>query len=140
MENQKRIITIETSINAPIEKVWESATLSKHIKNWIFASDDWHSPGAENNPNDGGTFSVKMASKDGSMNYDYEGRYKSIITHKKIEYEISEGREVKLLFEEIDQFINVTLTFNPEIQNPYELQQNLWQAILDNFKKYTETL
>ena len=33
----------------------------------------------------------------------------------------------------------VIITFDPETENPIELQKNGWQAILNNFKNYTET-
>jgi hypothetical protein len=32
----------------------------------------------------------------------------------------------------------VTETFDPENENPSEIQKAGWQAILDNFKKYVE--
>lgn len=140
MNNQKRVIIIETNIDASIEKVWESATLSEHITNWIFASDDWYSPQAKNDPREGGTFCVKMGSKDGTMGFDFEGKYKSIEIYKKIEYVISENREVTLLFENFDHKTKVTLMFDPESRTAFELQRNAWQAILNNFKRYSETL
>jgi uncharacterized protein YndB with AHSA1/START domain len=41
--NMKPQITIETTINAPIEKIWEYWTAPEHITKWCNASDDWHS-------------------------------------------------------------------------------------------------
>jgi hypothetical protein len=34
----------------------------------------------------------------------------------------------------------VTEHFEPENQNPLDLQKAGWQAILDNFKQYVETI
>jgi hypothetical protein len=36
------------------------------------------------------------------------------------------------------QHTKVTETFDPESQNPIEMQRDGWQAILDNFRKYTK--
>lgn len=140
MDNQKNQISIDEAVHTSIQKVWDSATLPEHIVKWIFASEDWHSPKAENDPKEGGTFLVKMGPKDGSSNYDFTGKYKSIIKYKKIEYIIPGNREVKLLFEDMGETINVNLTFQPESTSSFEIQKNVWKAILKNFKKYTETL
>jgi uncharacterized protein YndB with AHSA1/START domain len=45
---EKTIITIENTINAPVEKVWENWTTPEHIVRWNNASDDWHTTRAEN--------------------------------------------------------------------------------------------
>ena len=34
----------------------------------------------------------------------------------------------------------VSVTFDPETENALELQRNGWQAILDNYRKHTESL
>jgi hypothetical protein len=35
---------------------------------------------------------------------------------------------------------DVSITFEAENQNPIDMQRSGWQAILNNFKKYTESL
>lgn len=140
MENTPQAITVKTQVNAPLKTVWESWTLPHHIVNWNFASQDWHCPNAENNLQVGESFKSTMAAKDGSMSFDFEGSYTAIETQKKIEYTLADGREVSILFEDLGESTNVTETFNPENVNSLELQKNGWQAILDNFKTYTETL
>ena len=140
MENSKQTITVETIINAPVSTVWKSWTSPEDIVNWNFASDDWHSPEAENDLRVGGTFRSKMAVKDGSMSFDFEGKYTAVALHKSIEYVMADGREVAIYFEDLGESTKVTETFAPENVNSLELQKDGWQAILDNFKKYTETL
>ena len=51
---------------------------------------------------------------------------------------MSDGRHVKILFEMTPEGVKVTETFDPENENPIEMQREGWQAILNNFKKYTE--
>jgi uncharacterized protein YndB with AHSA1/START domain len=48
MENQGKMITNEATVKASIEKVWQCWTVPEHITKWNNASDDWHTPFAEN--------------------------------------------------------------------------------------------
>lgn len=132
------MITVETKINAPVEKVWDYWSSPQHITNWTFASDDWHSPYADNDLQKGGKFKTTMAAKDGSFSFDFEGIYTHIELHKTIEYVLGDGRKVKITFENIHGETIVRESFDPENENPEEMQKGGWQAILNNFKKYTE--
>ncbi|MCY1489641.1 hypothetical protein D3C87_74800 [compost metagenome] len=140
MENPKQPITVAATVKAPIQKVWQSFTAPEHSINWSFASDDWHAPEAENDLRTGGKFRTKMAAKDGSMSFDFEGVYTNVENHKKIEYKLGDGRFVSISFEDLGDSVTVTETFDPENTHPVEFQKAGWQAIMDNFKKYTETL
>ncbi len=132
------MITVETTINATLEKVWNFWTNPKHIINWNFASPDWHSPFAENDLEVGKKFKFTMASRDGKMSFDFEGQYTTIKNHALIEYKIMDGRQVSITFKKQENLILITQTFEPESENSLALQQQGWQAILDNFKKYVE--
>jgi uncharacterized protein YndB with AHSA1/START domain len=132
------MITVETKVNAPIEKTWDYWSNPKHITNWTFASDDWHAPFAENDLRTGGKFKTTMAAKDGSFSFDFEGIYSNVEPHKTIEYGLADGRKVKITFDQIGGETLVKESFDPETENPEEMQKGGWQAILDNFKKYTE--
>lgn len=136
----KQSITVETIVKASVRKVWESWTLPQHITKWNQASDDWHTPYAENDLRTGGKFKSTMAAKDGSMSFDFEGTYTRVTPHELIEYTMADGRTVKVIFETSGQETKVTETFDPESENSLELQRGGWQAILDSFKKYTEGL
>ncbi len=136
--NTMKKITVNTTINAPIDKVWQLWTQPEHIMQWNNASDDWHTPFAENDLRTGGKFKSTMAAKDGSMSFDFEGIYTNVQPNSKIEYKMEDGREVTITFEELDHHVTVTESFDPESMNPLEMQQAGWQAILDNFKKHAE--
>ena len=131
-------ITVQTLIHAPVEKVWAYWTAPEHMVNWNFASDDWHCPAATNDLQVGGTFVATMASKDGSMSFDFIGIYDEIEKHKRIRYHTTDDRVVDVLFEATENGTRVTETFDAENMNPVEMQQAGWQAILNNFKFYTE--
>ena len=132
-------ITVQTTVNAPIEKVWKFWTEPGHIIQWNNASDDWHTPRAENDLRVGGKFSARMEAKDGSFGFDFGGDYTNVIEHKIIEYILGDGRKVKIEFSSEGDTTTVVETFDAENTHSAEMQRSGWQAILDNFKKYTET-
>lgn len=134
----KTSITIESTIKAPVEKVWQLWSAPEHITQWCSASDDWHTPRAENDLRIGGKFSSRMEAKDGSFGFDFGGVYDQVKTNELIEYTIGDGRKVSIHFKPEDNETRVIETFEAENENPVEMQRAGWQAILDNFKKYAE--
>lgn len=131
-------IKVEVSIHAPLDLVWETWTQPEDIKNWNTASDDWHTTHALNDLREGGNFSYRMEAKDGSFGFDFCGQYQTVIEQERIELLLDDGRKVRILFSEKDGATLVEEYFEPESENPYEMQQNGWQSILDHFRKYTE--
>lgn len=131
-------ITVETVVNAPIEKVWNAFTTPEDIINWNSPSPEWHTPKATNDLKEGGKFSYTMAARDGSMSFDFGGEFVSIQPNKYLEYNIGDGRNVQVTFEQQGNGVKVTEVFEPESMNPVEMQQAGWQAILDCFKNYVE--
>ena len=136
----KTVITVESTINAPVEKVWEYWTKPEHITKWNNASDDWHSPRAENDLRVGGKFMARMEAKDGSMGFDFSGVYDAVTDHEYIEYTMGDGRKVTVNFSGEGNTTKVVESFEAEDTNAVEMQKGGWQSILDNFKKYTESL
>ncbi len=135
-----QMITVETTVNASLNTVWDSFTNPAHITKWCFASDDWHAPYAENDIQTGGKFKTTMAAKDGSFSFDFEGEYSLVKSQEEINYFLEDGRTVKINFISEGNTTNVIETFDPENENPADMQKAGWQAILDNFKKYTESI
>jgi len=131
-------ITVETIVNAPVEKVWAYFTQPQHVKNWNNASDDWHTPHAENDLRVGGNFVYRMEAKDGSFGFDFGGTYDVVKENEYLEYTIGDGRKVKMSFISQGASTKVLENFEAETTNSIDLQRTGWQAILDNFKKYTE--
>jgi uncharacterized protein YndB with AHSA1/START domain len=141
----KPTITVQTNINAPLQKVWDYWTSPQHITQWNHASADWHTTLAENDLQIGGKFMSRMEAKDGSMGFDFSGIYNDVILHKKISYTLDDGRKVTIDFAVLDDASKIVSdattvieTFEAEDENSLELQQTGWQAILDNFKQYAE--
>jgi uncharacterized protein YndB with AHSA1/START domain len=139
MEADKKYITVEALIHAPVAKVWAYWTEPEHIKQWTFASDEWHAPLAENDLRVGGKFKTTMAAKDGSFGFDFEGTYTDVVTNSLIAYVLGDERTVEIKFGEAEGQTKVVETFVAETQNPIEMQQGGWQAILNNFKKHVES-
>lgn len=131
-------ITVENTVNAPVEKVWKLWTAPEHITKWNNASEDWHTTRAENDLRVGGKFLSRMEAKDGSFGFDFEGVYTQVRTNEAIVYTIADGRKVEITFTSASDATKVVETFEAETENPIELQRGGWQAILDSFKKYAE--
>ena len=134
----KTIITVQATINAPVEKAWEYWTDPKHIVRWNNASDDWHTTRAENDIRVGGRFLSRMEARDGSSGFDFSGRYSIVDPFRQIEYILDDGRNVQVLFISWGNVTTVTEAFEAEQANSKEMQETGWQAILDNFRKYAE--
>jgi uncharacterized protein YndB with AHSA1/START domain len=105
---------------------------------WNHASDDWHCPAAENNLVPGGNFTYRMAAKDGSVSFDFNGTFQKVEPMKLLTYYIEDGRYVEVKFEEEGEYVNIIETFEPEEVNSLDLQQQGWQLILNNFKAHAE--
>lgn len=135
---ERKSITVETTIHAPAQKVWDCWTMPEHITKWCQASDDWHAPAAENDVREGGRFKTTMAAKDGSAGFDFAGTYTAVVPLERIEYVMDDERKVSILFQNVEGGVQVTETFELENENPEEMQRQGWQAILENFKKYVE--
>lgn len=136
--SNKTKITIQASIHPPVEKVWGLWTKPEYIIKWSNASDDWHTPRAENDLRKGGKFLSRMEAKDGSMGFDFGGVYDEVRINKQIAYSIGDGRKVDISFTGNGNKTDIVETFEAESNNPIEMQRGGWQAILNNFKKYAE--
>ena len=138
--HEKTVITVETTVNAPVEKVWKIWTSPDHITQWSNASDDWHTTKAENDLRKGGKFTSRMEAKDGSMGFDFEGVYDEVKENKLIAYTLGDDRKVHITFASEGNQTLVTESFEAENMNPVEMQISGWQAIMDNFKAYVERI
>jgi uncharacterized protein YndB with AHSA1/START domain len=132
-------ITITAIINAGVKKAWDYYTNPVHITKWNFADPSWQCPSASNDMRVGGKYSARMEAKDGSFGFDFEAIYDEVVEEKTFTYTMPDGRQVTVIFDGNGSQTDVTVTFDAEEQNSLEMQQGGWQAILNNFKKYTET-
>ena len=132
------MITVETEVEASLDKVWDAWTNPDSITQWNFANNEWFCPSAINNLKEGGEFVYRMEAKDGSMGFDFTGTYERIEDRKSITYKMSDGRNVEINFSKQGDSVKVTEAFEAEGTNSDEQQRLGWQAILRNFKKYVE--
>lgn len=135
----KTVITVKTTVNAPVEKVWSTWNTPEDIMQWCSASDDWHTTASTNDLRPGGAFSSRMEAKDGSMGFDFGGVYDEVILHRKISYTMADGRRVEVLFSSEGSSTEIVESFDAETENPVEMQRDGWQAILNHFKAHTES-
>lgn len=128
-------ITVETTVAAPVDQVWQAYTTPDDIVQWNAASDDWHTTRATVDLREGGAFSSRMEAKDGSMGFDFAGTYTRIVPNERIEYAFGD-RKAEVEFIPGAGGVTVRVVFDPETVFPPEQQRAGWQAILDNFARH----
>ena len=133
----KTKVTVKATIKASAKKVWDYYTNPTHITKWNFADPSWHCPNAENDMKIGGKYKARMEAKDGSFGFDLEAIYTELVPGEKFTYAMAD-REVSVTFDKQGDKTEIVIVFDAENINPIEMQRGGWQAILDNFKKYTE--
>ena len=130
-------ITVETSVAAPVDRVWSAYTTPEAITRWNAASDDWHTTAATVDLRPGGAFSSRMEARDGSAGFDFAGTYTEVVEHERIAYTFGD-RRAEVAFRPTSAGTHVRVTFDAESTHPVEQQRQGWQAILDNFRRYVE--
>ena len=130
-------ITVEVTIDAPLDVVWSAWNTPADVMQWNAASDDWHTTASEVDLREGGRFSARMEAKDGSMGFDFAGTYTTVNEPDLIEYAFGD-RNATITFKEVEGGTHVQITFDPEQTHPLDMQRDGWQAILNNFKRFTE--
>lgn len=134
------LIEITSRIAIRVETVWNAYNSVEDIMQWNHASDDWHCTNSINDLRIGGKFINRMEAKDGSFGFDFEGVYTELIPFKKIAYTMADGRKAEVNFESHKNYTDILVRFEAELENPVDMQRDGWQAILNNFKKYVESV
>src|SRR5215208_1614340 len=138
--DEKKTIKVQAVINAPVEQVWKLYTEPEHVTKWNNASNDWHTPRAENDLKVGGKFLYRMEAKDGSSGFNFDGTYEQVKINELIVYSLTDGRKGEVIFtKDNDTRTKMATAFEAENTNSIEMQRDGWQAILNNFNKYVET-
>lgn len=82
-------ITVETTLNAPVARVWAAYTHCD-IMQWNTASDDWHTTSAAVDLRVGGEFSSRMEAKKGSGGFDFAGTCTAVVPNARLDYPFGE--------------------------------------------------
>src|SRR5262245_7894491 len=104
-------IAVGTTVNAPIDLVWNAYNTPADIENWNAASQDWHTTDSTVDLRSGGKFSSRMEAKDGSMGFDFAGTYTKIEPNKYIEYSFGD-RVGQVEFVQLADSVKVRVTFD----------------------------
>ncbi len=133
-------IKIDVLVEGTLEHAWNCFTQPEHIVNWNAASEDWCCPSAHSDLKAGGSFSYRMEARDGSMGFDFSGKFNEVDFQRHILILLDDNRSLEVWFEAVDGGIRVTEEFEAENMNPVELQQQGWQAILNSYKNYCQSV
>jgi uncharacterized protein YndB with AHSA1/START domain len=138
--SDKNVVRVSVNVNVPLKLAWEIFAEPDHIVNWNFATEEWHCPSATNDLRLNGSFSWRMEARDGSMGFDYAGKYNTVAEFEHIELSLDDGRKVWITFSEHDDQVEVAETFEIEDENAAEMQKIGWQNILNNYRSYAESI
>lgn len=133
-------ITVSAEIYAEIDTVWQAYNDPTHIKKWNAASDAWYCSHSESVFREWWGFTHTMASKDGSMQFDLEWTYTKIVENELVAYHLNDERKVEVVFKDDGSITEMSISFEPERENDNKVQQQWWNAILNNFAQYAESL
>lgn len=137
MEN-RQILEVSVQIAAPLSEVWNKWIQAEHVVNWNFAHESWCCPKAEVDFRVGGASNYRMEAKDGSFGFDLKATFLDLQFPSYIASQLEDGRGVEVQFIEGENGVLLKQRFEPESENPLDLQQQGWQAILNQFKFYCE--
>lgn len=132
-------MTTETTVNALIDATWRVWTTPNDIVEWNATTDEWHTSNATIDLQVGGSFSYRIEAKDGSVGFDFTGRFTNVVEHEIIEFVMDDDRAVNVEFIPTENGVTVRETFDAESQNDSKMQRQGWQAILNNFAKHVES-
>lgn len=130
-------ITVQTTVKAPIERVWQAYVTPEDIVQWNTASEDWHTTHASVDLKVGGQFTSRMEAKDGSFGFDFAGVYTEVVAQQRLAYAFGD-RSGLVQFTDIPEGVKVSITFDAESEHPEEQQRQGWQAILDRFAQHVQ--
>jgi uncharacterized protein YndB with AHSA1/START domain len=137
MEN-RQFLEVSVQIAAPLSEVWNKWTQAEHVVNWNFAHESWCCPKAEVDFRVGGASNYRMEAKDGSFGFDLKATFLELQFPSYIASQLEDGRGVEVQFIESENGVLLKQRFEAESENPLDLQQQGWQAILNQFKLYCE--
>ena len=137
MEN-RQFLEVSVQIAAALSEVWNKWTQAEHVVNWNFAHESWCCPKAEVDFRVGGASNYRMEAKDGSFGFDLKATFLDLQFPSYIASQLEDGRGVEVQFIEGENGVLLKQRFEPESENPLDLQQQGWQAILNQFKFYCE--
>ncbi|MEN9742333.1 MAG: hypothetical protein RLZZ65_138 [Bacteroidota bacterium] len=136
--SEATFIKVQALIAAPIATVWDKWTQAEHVVNWNFAHESWCCPSASVDFKEGGSSNYRMEAKDGSFGFDLKASFLAIEPLQSISSALEDGRLVEVKFVSNGDQTLLEQRFQPESENSQELQEQGWQAILNQFKSYCE--
>lgn len=130
-------ITIERTLNAPIDRVFDAFTTPEDLREWHHAGGGWQTPYAEVDARVGGKQKIAYANPQGKVEFEIESEFTIVDKPNKLEY-IFGDRTITIDFEEADGKTKLTLEIDIENKNDKELQLKGWSEHVDNLQNYME--
>lgn len=145
---QKRTLTLERTLNAPIKLVWEAWTDPEHVAKW------WGPKGMDvkvikHDFKEGGEWQYAMTMPDGKE-FITEGIYSEIVEFQRIcssaDFKpMTEGVEIQAIFEENGDQTNFTFNCIHATEEYCKQQEQMgfyngWASVFDNLQEHVSAL
>jgi uncharacterized protein YndB with AHSA1/START domain len=141
-EHQERVLRIERTFDAPVERVFEAWTSEEVMRRWLHARPDWDTPTAEVDLRVGGTIRVVMRDPSDGAEYGATGEYLVVDPPERLvftwvwQHEAETPQLIELEFFERQGATAVVMT-NSAIPTDgrFKDQERGWQACYDNLDR-----
>jgi uncharacterized protein YndB with AHSA1/START domain len=133
-------ITVEATIQAPIDLVWKHYFSPESMMQWNHASSDWACKDCRVNLKEGGEIGCFMYEIQSGEGFEFVVTITKCVDREYVQYKTEDNRVVDIDFVSLGSASLVTITFDAENENPLELQKEGWQSILENFRIFCEEI
>lgn len=137
---KERVLSVSIDINQSLDSVWDTWNDEKHMRYWLFISDDYEVKNSRNDLRIGGGYSYRMVSRNGGVDFDYGGTYTAIELGKYIAFTMKDGRKGEIEFSVIEDVVHLEVKFEAVEEQDANVQLDGWQALLNHFKNHVESL
>jgi uncharacterized protein YndB with AHSA1/START domain len=131
-QGMPRKITVETSVHAPIDRVWAAWNDPRAMEQWNAASPDAHRASAICE-----VAAPRACRRGTAASLRFEGTYTRVAPQRLIEYTLGDGRRCASSSLHWPMASRCE-SFDAEDSHSAEQQRQGWQAILDNFARCVE--
>jgi uncharacterized protein YndB with AHSA1/START domain len=141
-EHHARVLRIERTFEAPVERVFEAWTSEEVLRRWLHGMRDWETPTAEVDLRVGGTIRIVMRDPSGGAEAGATGEYTVVEPPHRLVFtwvwddQPEQPQLIELEFSERDGATTVLMT-NSKIPTDerWESQQRGWHVCYDNLDR-----
>ena len=141
-EHRERVLRIERTFEAPVERVFEAWTSEEVLRRWLYGNPGWETPIAEVDLRVGGRIRIVMRDPTGEEEAGATGEYKTIEPPHRLvftwvwDHDLDHPQLIELEFSEHEGRTTVRMTNSAIPTDEYwQSQQRGWHVCYDNLER-----